>query len=233
MPLKQRRKQEPRTQNCFWPARFIARDSHSKTSATPNGAMTAVEEAGRIYQSVGDRYGLASTLEVTGQVLFDRGDYPGALGKFNDELAIAREVGNRKAEASALNNMALVLGQQGDAEQARKMYEKALPIFREVSDKTNYAMTLINIAGITKDEGDLAGAKKTYDQALTLGREINDQNGIATATHRYWHGAGCARRFRCGEENAGAGRCARSCKRTIQSLQRQTDRPWRCAATPR
>jgi eukaryotic-like serine/threonine-protein kinase len=146
-----------------------------------NGAMSAVEEAGRIYQSVGDHYGLASTLEVTGQVLFDRGEYPGALGKFNDELAIAREVGNRKAESSALNNMALVLGQRGDSEQARKMYEKALPIFREVGDKTNYAMTLVNIAGITKDEGDLAGAKKTYDQALALGREINDQNGIATA----------------------------------------------------
>jgi serine/threonine protein kinase/tetratricopeptide (TPR) repeat protein len=147
-----------------------------------SGAMSAVEEAGRIYQSVGNRYGLASTLEVTGQVLFDRGDYSGALANFNNELAIAREVGNRKAEASALNEIALVLTQQGDAEQARKMYEKALPVFREVGDKTNYAMTLVNIAGIIKDdEGDLAGAKKTYDQALAVCREINDQNGIATA----------------------------------------------------
>jgi serine/threonine protein kinase/tetratricopeptide (TPR) repeat protein len=145
------------------------------------GAMTAVEEAGRIYQAVGHRYGLASTLEVTGQVLVDRGDYPGALGKFKDELAIAREVGNRKAEGSALNNMALVLDQQGETEQARKMFEKALSSFREVSDKNNSALALINIAGIMKDEGDLAGAKKTYDQALTLCREINDQSGIATS----------------------------------------------------
>jgi len=145
-----------------------------------NGAMSAVEEAVRIYQSVGDRYGVASTLEVTGQVFSDRGDYPNALTNFNNELAIAREVGNRKAEASALNNIALVLTQQGDAEQARKMYEEALPVSREVGDKTNYAMTLVNIAGITKDGGDLAGAKKTYDQALAVFREINDQNGIAT-----------------------------------------------------
>jgi len=143
------------------------------------GAMSAVEEAGRIYQAVGDRYGYASTLEVTGQVLVDRGDYPGALGKFDHELAIAREVGNRKAEASALNNMANVLGQQGDAEQARKMYENAGAIFREVSDQNNYAATLINIAGIRQNEGDLAGAKKTYGQALTIFREVNDQNGIA------------------------------------------------------
>ena len=173
--------QKARTQNArLLLARALYRQGFSlENLGDPAGAMTAVEEAGRIYQTVGDRYGFASTLEVTGQVLVDRGDYPGALGKFNDELAIAREVGNRKAEASALNNMANVLGQQGDAEQARKMYEKALPIFREMSDHNNYAMTLINIAGIMQNEGDLAGAKKTYDQALTLLREVNDQNGIA------------------------------------------------------
>jgi serine/threonine protein kinase/tetratricopeptide (TPR) repeat protein len=173
--------QKARAQNArLLLARALYRQGFSlENLGDPTGAMTAVEEAGRIYQAVGDRYGFASTLEVTGQVLVDRGDYPGALGKFNDELAIAREVGNRKAESSALNNMALVLSQQGDAEQARKMYEKAGSIFREVSDKNNYAMTVINVAGITQSEGDLAGAKKTFDQALTLFREINDQNGIA------------------------------------------------------
>jgi len=145
----------------------------------PQDALTAVDEAHRTYEKVGDRYGVASTLEVTGQVLFDRGDYPGAVGKYKEELAIAREVGNRKAESSALNNMALVLNQQGDGEGARKMFEQALAVFREVSDKKNYAMTLINIAGIMKDEGDLSGAKKNYDQTLAIAREINDQDGIA------------------------------------------------------
>ena len=118
---------------------------------------------------------------MTGNVLTDHGDYPGAIAKFNSELAIAREVGNRRAEASALNNMALVLNQQGDGEQARRMYEKALPVSREVSDKYNYATTLINIAGITMEEGDLSGARKTYDQALALYREINNQDGIASS----------------------------------------------------
>ncbi|MFY9977308.1 MAG: protein kinase [Candidatus Sulfotelmatobacter sp.] len=145
----------------------------------PGQAITAAEESGRIYESVGDRYGLASTLEVTGQVLVDRGDYPGALAKFNDELVIARQVGNLKAEASALNNMGTVLNQQGKAKEAEKMFEMALPAFLEVSDKRNSAMTLINIAGIMMDEGDLNGAQKTYDRALTSFREINDQNGIS------------------------------------------------------
>ena len=144
----------------------------------PAAAMAAVDEAGRIYQAVGDRYGFASSLEVTALAMADRGDLPGALGKYNDELAIAREVGNRKAESSALNNMANVLSQQGDSDKARKMYEEAGAIFREVSDKNNYAQTVISIAGIMKDEGNLAGARKTYEQAHALSSEINDQNGM-------------------------------------------------------
>jgi serine/threonine protein kinase/tetratricopeptide (TPR) repeat protein len=149
--------------------------------ADPQGAMAAVEEASRIYQAVGDRYGLASTLEVTGQVLSDRGDYPGALDKFNQELTIAREVGNRRAESSALNNMALVLNQQGNADGAEKMWQQSLPIFREVGDNDGFATTQINIAGVLKDKGDLAGAKKLYEQTLSAFREINDQSGIASS----------------------------------------------------
>lgn len=144
----------------------------------PAAAMPAVDEAGRIYQVVGDRYGFASTLEVTALVLTDRGDLPGALDKFNEELDIAREVGNRRAESSALNNMGNVLSQQGDADKSRKMYEEAGAIFREVSDQNNYAQTVINVAGVMKDQGNLAGARKIYDQAHALFSEINDQSGI-------------------------------------------------------
>lgn len=147
----------------------------------PSGATTAVDQASQIYQSVGDRFGLASTIEVAGQVMVDRGDLPGALAKFNEELGVARAVGNRRAESSALNNMGLVLSQQGKAEEARKMFEEALAVFQEVGDKNNYAMALINIAGIMKDDGNLTGAKKGYDQALGVAREVNDQSGIALA----------------------------------------------------
>jgi eukaryotic-like serine/threonine-protein kinase len=145
----------------------------------PINALVAVDEATHTYETVGDRYGLASTTEVTGQVFLDQGDYPKALAKFKDELAIAREVGNRRAESSALNNMALVLQQQGDAEGARKIFEEALVVSREVSDKKNYATELLNIASIMKDAGNLAGARKNYEQTLALSREINNQDGIA------------------------------------------------------
>lgn len=145
------------------------------------GAMTSVEKAAKIYEGVGDRYGLASTLEVTAAVLADHGDYPGAVEKYKDELAIAEAIGNRKAEGSALNNMALVLRQQGSGRDAQTMFRRALSVFQEIGDKNNYGMALINIGSIQQDDGDLNGARKTFDQAYTVFGVINDQNGEATA----------------------------------------------------
>jgi eukaryotic-like serine/threonine-protein kinase len=147
----------------------------------PKGAMTSVEEAAHIYQAVGDRYGLASTIEVTAGVLADHGDYPGAAKKYNEELVIAQAIGNRKAEASALNNTALVLQQQGNTQEARKMFEKALPVFQEISDRGNYGRTLINIGGLLQDSGDLEGARKVFEQEDVFFSEIGDQNGKATS----------------------------------------------------
>ena len=144
-------------------------------------ALSAADDASKIYQAIGDHYGLASTLEVQGQVFFDRSDYPASLAKYKQELDLVREVGNRRAESSALNNMALVLDQQGDVEGAEKLWQQSLPIFREVGDKNGLANTQINIGGVLKDKGDLSGAKKVYEEALAVFREINDQSGISAS----------------------------------------------------
>jgi eukaryotic-like serine/threonine-protein kinase len=147
----------------------------------PADALSAVEQASQIYEAIGDQYGLASTLEVQGQVLFDHGDYPAALAKYKQELDLVRKVGNRRAESSALNNMALVLDQQGDAAGAQKLWQESLPIFHEVGDKNGFANTKLNIGGVLKDKGDLAAAKKVYEDALSVFREINDQSGISAS----------------------------------------------------
>src|SRR5208283_3150156 len=144
--------------------------------------MTALEEAGRIYSEAGNRNGEARSLEVRGNLLADKGDFPRALDMYKKQLAIARDIGNRRLEASALNNMALVLKSQGDPENARKMFEQALLGFRDVSDKADSAEALVNLGGILLEEGELAGAKKIYEQALSIFQEVNDQSGVSTAT---------------------------------------------------
>jgi serine/threonine protein kinase/tetratricopeptide (TPR) repeat protein len=143
-------------------------------------ATTAIKEARQLYAAAGDKNGVASTLEVMGNILSDHGDPSAALPKYQEELAIVRDVGNRRAEASALNNLALVLDEQGDRQKARKMWEEALIGFRDINDKNNSAKVLLNIGGVQQSEGDLAGAKKTYSQALSIARQVNDQESIGS-----------------------------------------------------
>ncbi len=145
----------------------------------PKDATVANEKARAIYAGIGDRNGLASTLEVKAGLMADQGDLVGAIDSYRQELSIVRDIGNKRGEASALNDLALIYSQQGNSENVEKTYQQALAIFREIGDKKNAALALVNIGGVLKDRGNLAEARKTYEQALGISREINDKEGIA------------------------------------------------------
>ena len=161
-------------------ALYLEASAHENLSHVKE-ATKAAGEARKIYATVGDLQGVASSLEVSAMVLADQGNLTAALAKYKEELAITRKLGNRRGESSALNNMALVLDEQGDREAARAFWQQALSGFQDVSDKSNSIRTLVNIGGVFKDEGEYATAKKTYEQALALAREINDQDAISLA----------------------------------------------------
>jgi tetratricopeptide (TPR) repeat protein len=144
-------------------------------------AMAVTEEARQIYLGAGDRFGVASVLEVQADVQYDRGDLAAALDKYQQELNTVRDVGYKRGQASALNNMALVLNQQGDLERSGAMWEEAEQAFRELGDKSNTSIVLVNIGGVLKDQGEISMARKKYEQALALAREMNDADGTVLA----------------------------------------------------
>ncbi len=55
-------------------------------------AIAAIEEAQAICERAGDRFGVASTLEVQGNIVSDCGDLAGALAKYQRQLSIVRDV---------------------------------------------------------------------------------------------------------------------------------------------
>jgi len=143
-------------------------------------ATQACDESQSIYQAAADRNGVASTLEVKGNVLADQGDLAGATSSYKDEIAITRETGNKKAQASALNNLALVLDQQGDLGGAKGMYEQAASAFRQIGDTNNMARALLNIGEVLQEQGDLAGAQMTFEEAMRSSNEVSDKDGVAS-----------------------------------------------------
>ena len=101
-------------------------------------------------EEVGDRAGLATTLNNIGAVYDDLGDRQQALTYYQQALPIREEVGDRAGLAVTLNNIGVVYDALGDRQQALTYYQQALPIREEVGDRAGLATTLNNI-GVVYD----------------------------------------------------------------------------------
>jgi tetratricopeptide (TPR) repeat protein len=144
-------------------------------------ALAACDEGRRLYANAGDRSGVAESLTHAANVLYDRGDLPGAAGLYEQALATYQDLGNRGGEAGALNNIAVVLKSQGDLDRARQLYEQVLAISREIGSRGGEAFALNNIAGVLLRRGELDKAQELYTQSLAIRREQGDRSGEAYA----------------------------------------------------
>jgi serine/threonine protein kinase/tetratricopeptide (TPR) repeat protein len=146
-----------------------------------DAALAACEAGRKLHEQAGDRAGVAEALTHAANVLYDRGDLPGAGRFYEQALATYREIGNRGAEAGALNNIAVVLKSQGDLERARQLYEEVLKISQEIGSRGGEAYALNNLAGVLLRRSELDAAAKLFDQSLAIRREQQDRSGIAYA----------------------------------------------------
>src|SRR6266403_1731379 len=142
-------------------------------------AEALINESQNIAHELGDKTGVAVSLNALAVFARDRGDVATAHVLFETSLGLWRELGDRKAVARALSNLANVLKLQGDYERARSLYAECLAIFQELGDRTGVAWALNYQGDVARDQGDSAGAQALYEQGLVIFRELGDRWGIA------------------------------------------------------
>ncbi len=142
-------------------------------------AEALINESQDIARVLGDKTGIAVSLNALAVTARDRGDVATAHVLFEASLALWRELGDQKAVARALSNLANVLKLQGDYDRARSLYEECLAIFRGLGDRTGVAWSLNYQGDVARDQGDSAGAQSLYEQSLVIFRELGDRWGIA------------------------------------------------------
>jgi tetratricopeptide (TPR) repeat protein len=140
-------------------------------------AMRLYRDARKMYEEVGDRAGLAATLNNIGLVYRSTGQPDKVLEHYHQALPIMVEVGNRSGQATTLNNIGLVYDNTGQPEQALKYYQQALPIREEVGDRAGIAQTLNNIGLVYDNTGQPEQALEYYQQALPIRVEVGDRAG--------------------------------------------------------
>jgi predicted ATPase/predicted Ser/Thr protein kinase len=142
-------------------------------------AEALINESQDIAHGLGDKTGIAVSLNALAVFARDRGDVATAQKLFEASLGLWRELSDQKAVARALSNLANVLKLQGDYDRARALYAECLAIFRGLGDRTGVAWSLNYQGDVARDQGDSAAAQALYEQGLVIFRELGDRWGIA------------------------------------------------------
>jgi predicted ATPase len=142
-------------------------------------ADALIVESLDIARRLGDKQGVAVSLNALAILTRDQGDVAVARSLFEEDLALWRELGDQKAVARALSNLASVVKLQGDYPRARSLYAECLSIFRSLRDQTGVAWSLNHQGDVARDQGDSAAAQTLYEQGLAIFRELGDRWGIA------------------------------------------------------
>jgi predicted ATPase len=136
-------------------------------------------EALDIARQLGDKRGIAVSLNALGVNDRNRGQPAVAHSLFEESLALWRELGDQKAVARALSNLANVVKSQGDFARARALHAECLSIFTGLGDRAGVAWSLNSQGDVARDEGDFRGAQMLYEQGLAIFRGLGDYWGIA------------------------------------------------------
>jgi len=138
-----------------------------------------ISESQDIALQLGDRKGVAVSLNALAVFARDRGDVAKARILFEATLGLWRELGDQKAVARALSNLANVLKLQGDYDRAYALHVECRSIFQGLGDRAGVAWSLNYQGDVARDHSDSAAARTLYEQGLGIFRELGDHWGIA------------------------------------------------------
>jgi predicted ATPase/DNA-binding winged helix-turn-helix (wHTH) protein len=142
-------------------------------------AASFIEQSLSLYEELGDRFGIAASLNALGISARDSGDWQAAQGHFQRSLACWRTLPDRLATARCLHNLANVAKACGDYERADVALREATAIFQEVGDRSGSAWSINQQGDIAREQGALDSARDFYEHALQAFREAGDRWGSA------------------------------------------------------
>jgi predicted ATPase/class 3 adenylate cyclase/transcriptional regulator with XRE-family HTH domain len=139
-------------------------------------ARAMYEESLAIFRELGDKKGIAQSLDGLGIIAYDQGDHVSGRSQMEESLAIRRELGDKKGIAQSLNNLGNAAQYQGDYASARSLQEESLAIERELGNKRGIAYSLNNLGSVAYLQGDYATARSLLEESLAINGELGDKN---------------------------------------------------------
>ncbi|MGK7950946.1 MAG: tetratricopeptide repeat protein, partial [Xenococcaceae cyanobacterium] len=130
-------------------------------------------------QEIGDRNGVALSLNNLGNAYNDLGEYPRAIDYHQQSLEITRDIGTRHGVALSLNNLGNAYNYLGEYPRAIDYYQESLEITRAIGARSGVAYSLNNLGNAYNYLGEYPRAIDYYQESLEITRDIGTRSGVA------------------------------------------------------
>jgi CHAT domain-containing protein len=134
----------------------------------PGLAAEFYQEAGRLWDKLGDLRGRAQTLLFQGYVQSDLGNFDEARTSYDRAQSLWTIVGDRRGQAITSVAEARMLGREGKYQQALNKFEAVLALLQPMGDAIWEGSSLTGIAQVYLDMGDTSSALKYRERALGI-----------------------------------------------------------------
>ncbi|MEO6458312.1 MAG: tetratricopeptide repeat protein [Chloroflexia bacterium] len=137
------------------------------------------EESLALWRELGNKRGVAASLDGLANVAAEEGDYSAARAYYEENLTAWREANDQVGINSSLNNLAIIATREGDYEKAAELLGESLIKLRELGDRQRTAQALNNLGNVQFAQGDYAQAWPLFEESAALERELGNKQGLA------------------------------------------------------
>jgi predicted ATPase/DNA-binding SARP family transcriptional activator len=141
--------------------------------------LQRIEESLTLFREIGDKRGIADCLFFWGARIFHQGDYLSARTLLEEGLTLFRELEDKHFIALSLSQIGLIFAAQSDFDAARSLYEEGLTLFLELGNKKGIAVSLFRLGFVASCQRDYDAARSLCAESLVIFRELGDKSGIA------------------------------------------------------
>lgn len=142
-------------------------------------ATPLAEQALALWRQLGDRWGIANTLNLLGAIARARGAYDEAVPRFEEAARLFDALGDRAWAALARCNLGVTAYWQGDLARAAIHLDRALVEYRALDDPWGIAVASSPRALVAADQGDLGGAVCLLRDSLAHWRALGTKEILA------------------------------------------------------
>ena len=154
-----------------------------KVMDKPQDALFNYEESLKIKRQLGDKRGVAVSLNERAQAQTMLGDPAAAVASYNEALQIRRDIGDKRGVGDTLMDLGTLYSDRGQIDEALKLYKESLQIQRDLGDDLNRGKCLHNIGEAYLAKGQYEDALTYFQQALQIRETLKIPDDTADTLH--------------------------------------------------